>query len=135
MSSLRFRALIDAQQHKPIPLKDSVKRHSEIFAQNVFNQQARRQYLPKESYDKVEKAIHSGEKIDRDLADQISTGMKEWAISKGATHYTHWFQPLNGTSAEKHDAFFHTESDGTAIEKFGGETLVRSEEHTSELQS
>src|SRR5690625_1594686 len=135
MTSLRFRALIDAQQHKPIPLKDSVKRHSEIFAQNVFNQQARRQYLPKESYDKVEKAIHNGEKIERDLADQISTGMKEWAISKGATHFTHWFQPLNGASAEKHDSFFHIDSDGTAIEQFNGATLIQQESDASSFPS
>src|SRR5690625_302315 len=135
MTSLRFRALIYAQQHNPIPLKDSVKRHSEIFAQNVFNQQARRQYLPKESYDKVEKAIHNGEKIERDLADQISTGMKEWAISKGATHFTHWFQPLNGSSAEKHDSFFHIDSDGTAIEQFNGATLIQQESDASSFPS
>ena len=134
MTFLRFQALTEAQKHKPVSLKTPL-RHSEIFAQNVFNQSARRQFLTKEAYDKVEKAIHSGEKIDRDLADQISTGMKEWAISKGATHYTHWFQPLNGTSAEKHDAFFHTESDGTAIEKFGGETLVQQEPDASSFPS
>ncbi len=135
MISLRFQAVNNAQKHKPVILKSSEKRDSKIFAQNVFNQHARRQFLPHESYQKVEKAIHHGEKIDRELADQISTGMKEWAISKGATHYTHWFQPLNGSSAEKHDAFFHIDKDGTPIEKFSGLTLVQQEPDASSFPS
>ncbi len=130
MPTLRFQALHDASTHKPIDVKTPV-RHSELFATNVFNQQARRQYLTKESYKSVERAIKEDAKIDRNLADQISTGMKEWAISKGATHYTHWFQPLNGTSAEKHDAFFESEMDGTALEKFGGGALVQQEPDAS----
>lgn len=134
MAILRFQALNDALKHKPVHLETPL-RHSEIYAKNVFNQQARRQYLTREAYDRVEEAIHNGKKIDRDLADQISTGMKEWAISKGATHYTHWFQPLNGTSAEKHDAFFHIDSDGRPLEKFGGETLVQQEPDASSFPS
>src|SRR5699024_9509704 len=85
----------------------------------------------KEAYKSVEKAMVDGDKINREIADQVSTGMKEWAISRGATHYTHWFQPLNGSSAEKHDAFFHYDMDGTPLEKFGGEALVQQEPDAS----
>lgn len=134
MAIIRFQALQDALKHQPIELETPL-RHSEIFAENVFNQHARRQFLTREAYKKVENAIHNGEKIDRHLADQISTGMKEWAITKGATHYTHWFQPLNGTSAEKHDAFFHVDMEGEAIEKFGGLTLVQQEPDASSFPS
>lgn len=134
MSKLRFRALQDALNHKPIQLETPL-RHSEIYGINVFNRLARRQYLTKESFESVEEAIENGMKIGRDMADQISTGMKEWAISKGATHYTHWFQPLNGSSAEKHDAFFHIDEDGTALEKFGGSALVQQEPDASSFPS
>ena len=104
MSKIRFQALYEALRHKPVDVETPL-RQTEIFAERVFGPRARRQYLTKESFRGVEEAIKAGTKIDRDLADQISTGMKEWAISKGATHYTHWFQPLTGSSAEKHDSF------------------------------
>jgi glutamine synthetase len=89
-----------------------------------------RQFLTKDSFKSVQDAVVNGSKIDRAIADHISTGMKEWAIAKGATHYTHWFQPLTGTTAEKHDAFFETTEDG-AIEKFGGGQLVQQEPDAS----
>ena len=76
------------------------------FGTNVFNESELRQYLNKEAFSKITEAIISGSKIDRILADQIAAAMKNWALSKGATHYTHWFQPLTGATAEKHDAFF-----------------------------
>lgn len=134
MAIIRFQALHDAQKHKPVELETPL-RHSAHYAEKVFNQGARRQYLTKKSYDSVEKAIESGEKIDRELADEISTGMKEWAISKGATHYTHWFQPLTGASAEKHDAFFDFDEEGRAIEKFEGSALVQQEPDASSFPS
>ena len=90
-----------------------------------------RQYLTKTALNSVLEAIEKGTKIDRLVADHISTGMKEWAISKGATHYTHWFQPLTGATAEKHDAFFETIGNGLAIEKFGGDQLVQQEPDAS----
>ncbi len=130
MPTLRFQALNDAMKHKPVSL-ETPSRHSKTFAENVFNQPARRQFLTKEAYKSVEKAMVDGDKINREIADQVSTGMKEWAISRGATHYTHWFQPLNGSSAEKHDAFFHYDMDGTPLEKFGGEALVQQEPDAS----
>jgi len=130
MTTLRFEALKKALNRTPIEVKEYPRR-SEVFGRNVFNEMAMRQYLTKDSYNSVKDATQNGTKIHRDLADHISTGMKEWAISKGATHYTHWFQPLTGSTAEKHDAFFETTSDGLAIEKFGGGALVQQEPDAS----
>lgn len=130
MSTLRFHAVKSSLERKPIKIKES-KRRSEIFGANVFNEVAMRQYLTKTGLKSVTAAIEKGTKIDRNVAGHISTGMKEWAISKGATHYTHWFQPLTGATAEKHDAFFETIGDGMAIEKFGGDQLVQQEPDAS----
>ena len=110
---------------------EETKRRSEVFGANVFNEATMRQYLTKDALKSIMEAIDKGSKIDRVLADHISTAMKEWAISKGATHYTHWFQPLTGATAEKHDAFFETIGDGLAIEKFGGSQLVQQEPDAS----
>ncbi|WP_179374326.1 glutamine synthetase III family protein [Winogradskyella wichelsiae] len=130
MSTLRFHAVKAALRRKPLKIKEK-KRRSEIFGENVFNETSMRQYLTKTALNSVLEAIEKGTKIDRIVADHISTGMKEWAISKGATHYTHWFQPLTGATAEKHDAFFETIGDGLAIEKFGGDQLVQQEPDAS----
>ncbi len=130
MSTLRFQALKKTLNRKPVEVKEPARR-SEIFGKNVFNEPAMRQYLTKDSYNSVMDAIENGSKIDRNLADHISTGLKEWAISKGATHYTHWFQPLTGSTAEKHDAFFEPTGNGSAIEKFGGGSLVQQEPDAS----
>lgn len=129
MSTLRFHAIKETF-NRPVINVNEPERRSAIFGQNVFNNEAMRQYLTKDSYKSVQDAIINGSKIDRSVADHISTGMKEWAISKGATHYTHWFQPLTGSTAEKHDAFFETTEDG-AIEKFGGGQLVQQEPDAS----
>jgi len=130
MSTLRFHAITETFNRKPISV-DEPERRSSIFGTNVFNEYAMRQYLTKDSFKSVMDAIENGSKINRSVADHISTGMKEWAISKGATHYTHWFQPLTGSTAEKHDAFFETTGDGQAIEKFGGGQLVQQEPDAS----
>ena len=130
MSTLRFRAINETLNRKPIPVEEPARR-SAIFGKNVFNELAMRQFLSKDSYNSVIDATVNGSKINRNIADQISTGMKEWAITKGATHYTHWFQPLTGSTAEKHDAFFETTEDGQAIEKFGGGQLVQQEPDAS----
>src|SRR5690606_22341115 len=134
MATLRFHALRESQNRQPVKIKREGRR-SEIFGQHVFNERAMRQYLTKDSFHGVLNAIEKGEKIRRDLADHISTGMKEWAISKGATHYTHWFQPLTGSTAEKHDAFFETIGGGATIEKFGGGQLVQQEPDASSFPS
>jgi glutamine synthetase len=130
MSTLRFHAVKESLNRVPININESAKR-SEIFGANVFNESAMRQYLTKGALESIIAAIEKGTKIDRFMADHISTGMKEWAISKGATHYTHWFQPLTGATAEKHDAFFETIGNGLAIEKFEGNQLVQQEPDAS----
>jgi glutamine synthetase len=101
------------------------------FGTNVFNESELRQYLNKEAFSKITEAIISGSKIDRILADQIAAAMKNWALSKGATHYTHWFQPLTGATAEKHDAFFDRADTGEPILKFDGDQLVQQEPDAS----
>ncbi len=130
MSTLRFYAIKKTLDRKPVHIEET-ERRSAIFGSNVFNEATMRQFLTKEAYDSVMSAMQNGTKIDRSVADHISTGMKEWAISKGATHYTHWFQPLTGSTAEKHDAFFETIGNGLAIEKFGGTQLVQQESDAS----
>ncbi|WP_274476276.1 glutamine synthetase III family protein [Mangrovimonas aestuarii] len=130
MSTLRFHAIKESLTRKPVKVEENGRR-SAMFGSNVFNDEAMRQYLTKEAYISVKDAVENGSKIDRVVADHISTGMKEWAISKGATHYTHWFQPLTGATAEKHDAFFEPIGNGQAIEKFGGGQLVQQEPDAS----
>jgi glutamine synthetase len=130
MPTLRFHAIKESLKRVPLHVEDT-KRRSEVFGDNVFNETAMRQYLTKGALASIIAAIDKGTKIDRHIADHISTGMKEWAISKGATHYTHWFQPLTGATAEKHDAFFETIGSGLAIEKFEGNQLVQQEPDAS----
>ncbi|WP_106791704.1 glutamine synthetase III [Aquimarina sp. Aq78] len=130
MSTLRFQALKETLHRKPVIVTET-ERRSVLFGNNVFNQTTMLQYLTKDAYSSVMDAIEHGSKIDRKIADQISSAMKEWALSKGVTHYTHWFQPLTGATAEKHDAFFETTGNGQAIEKFGGGQLVQQEPDAS----
>jgi glutamine synthetase len=111
MSTLRFHALKASLNRKPKFL-DETERRSELFGRHVFNETAMRQYLTKSALLRIIEAKDKGTKIDRLTAEHVATGMKEWAVSKGATHYTHWFQPLTGATAEKHDAFFETIGDG-----------------------
>lgn len=130
MSTLRFNALKETLHRKPVSIEEKGRR-SELFGKNVFNEQAMRQYMTKEAYQSVMDAIEYGSKIDRKIADQIAVSMKDWALSKGATHYTHWFQPLTGATAEKHDAFFETIESGGAMERFDGGQLVQQEPDAS----
>jgi glutamine synthetase len=131
MSTFRFQALKEAANRKPVPFEETDKK-SALFGSNVFNDKAMRKYLTSDAYKAVKDAVLHGTKIDRKLADYIAMGMKEWALLKGVTHYTHWFQPLTGTTAEKHDAFFETSYDGSdPVEKFGGAQLVQQEPDAS----
>jgi len=131
MSTLRFQALKEASSRKPVKFEEA-DRKSNIFGSNVFNNKAMKQFLTSDAFKGVQDAVQHGTKIDRKLADYIAMGMKEWALSKGVTHYTHWFQPLTGTTAEKHDAFFETAYDGSdPVEKFGGAQLVQQEPDAS----
>lgn len=127
---LRFNALNSVQNKKPLQVAENGKR-SELFAINVFNEVAMRQLMTREAFDAVMNAIQYGTKIDRRVADQVAASMRDWAISKGATHYTHWFQPLTGGTAEKHDAFFEPVTRDSAIERFSGNQLVQQESDAS----
>ncbi|SEQ50040.1 glutamine synthetase [Hyunsoonleella jejuensis] len=134
MSILRFHALKESISYKPNTFVEKGKR-SELFGTNVFNENAMRQYLTRDAFKGVMSAIEDGKKISRTVADQVASSMKDWALSKGVTHYTHWFQPLTGATAEKHDAFFETLENGNAIEKFGGSQLVQQEPDASSFPS
>ncbi|NNL16739.1 MAG: glutamine synthetase type III [Flavobacteriaceae bacterium] len=134
MTTLRFFAIQESFNRNPNVIKET-KRRSELFGSNVFNETIMRQSLTKQAYHSVLNSINKGKKIDRSIADQIAYAMKDWALSKGATHYTHWFQPLTGATAEKHDAFFETTQEGSAIEKFGGGQLVQQEPDASSFPS
>lgn len=134
MTTLRFFAIQETFNRKPALVNENIRR-SDLFGSNVFNQSIMKQLLTKEAYDSVKNAINKGKKIDRSIADQIASAMKDWALGKGATHYTHWFQPLTGATAEKHDAFFETLKDGSAIERFGGGQLVQQEPDASSFPS
>lgn len=131
MSSFRFQAIKEATSRTPIPVEE-LGRKSEIFGQNVFNDKAMKQFLNIDAYKALKDAINLGKKIDRNMADHVAIGMKQWALSKGVTHYTHWFQPLTGTTAEKHDAFFETSMDGSdPVERLSGGALVQQEPDAS----
>jgi len=130
MSTLRFFAIKETLNRKPVIIEEE-KRRSQIFGQNVYNSNKMRQTLTSDAFISLTNAIDKGGKIDRVIADQIASAMKDWALSKGVTHYTHWFQPLTGATAEKHDAFFETIENNGAIEKFGGTQLVQQEPDAS----
>jgi Uncharacterized protein related to glutamine synthetase len=130
MAIIRFNALKASLKRQQIKVKTTEKR-SALFGQHVFNTYAMQQYLTRTAYESVMNAIEHGTKIDRKIADQVAVSMKDWAISKGATHYTHWFQPLTGATAEKHDAFFDSINGSLAVEKFDGEQLVQQEPDAS----
>jgi glutamine synthetase len=131
MSTLRFKALEIAQSRSQVTVALPSTKISDYFNSNVFNDSAMQTFLSKEAYQAVSSAINTGQKIDRIMADQIASGMKNWAMSKGVSHYTHWFQPLTGATAEKHDAFFEQTSDGRSVEKFAGSALVQQEPDAS----
>jgi len=130
MSTLRFHALKQSLDRPPT-MVDKEAKQSEIFGANVFGLKTMRQFLTKEALKSLMRAINKGDKINRSIADQIASSMKEWAMAKGVTHYTHWFQPLTGATAEKHDAFFETIGNGESLERFEGNQLVQQEPDAS----
>ena len=103
----------------------------QMFASNVFNQKVMQDLLPKETFKALKRTIDNGEPLELEVANQVAHAMKEWAISKGATHYTHWFQPLTGVTAEKHDSFITPCDDGSVIMEFSGKELVKGEPDAS----
>jgi glutamine synthetase len=132
--SLRFNALTNLSKSDEIKPQPSTK-VTAIFAENVFTHQVARQFLSGEAYKSWMASIQAGQKIDRSMAAQIANGIKAWAESKGVTHYTHWFQPLTGTTAEKHDSFFTLKGDGTPVETFDGDALIQQEPDASSFPS
>jgi len=104
---------------------------NQVFGANVFSPAVQRQRLPKHVYKALQRTLAHGEALDTSLADAVAQGMKEWAMEKGATHYTHWFQPLTGSTAEKHDSFYAPVGDGTAIAEFSGKELIQGEPDAS----
>lgn len=131
MSTFRFRALEATLNRQPVEVTTPSELISDYFGENVFNQKAMMKFLTQEAYDSVMEAIVQGNRIDRKIADQVASSMKAWALSKGATHYTHWFQPLTGRTAEKHDSFFDPIGNGRSIERFEGNQLVQQEPDAS----
>ncbi len=132
MSSSRFSAVQEMVQTNEVKIGHyEGKRITDIFNSNVFVGKVIREYLSDEAYKSLQNSIKNGVKIERKVADQIASGMRNWAESKGVTHYTHWFQPLTGTTAEKHDSFFTIKGDGTAIETFDGDALIQQEPDAS----
>lgn len=135
MSNIRFQAL-QAVLTRSIPeVKVPGTKISDFFGSNVFDKKKMMDYLSKDAFQSIVSAIEIGEPIPRDMAEQVASAMKAWAMGKGATHYTHWFQPLTGTTAEKHDAFFEPAADGTAIERFSGDALAQQEPDASSFPS
>ena len=132
--SLRFQALSKLQTSAE-PTTPGCAKITAIFAENVFTHQVARQFLSDEAYKSLIASIRAGQKIDRSMAAQIANGIRAWSESKGVTHFTHWFQPLTGTTAEKHDSFFTLKSDGTPIEQFDGDALIQQEPDASSFPS
>ena len=131
MSKLRFRVVEKAFQTKPLEVTAPSERPSEYFAKYVFNREKMFKYLPTPVYSKLVDAMDNGVALDRDIADKVAEGMKRWAMELGATHYTHWFQPLTESTAEKHDAFVEHDGKGGMMEEFSGKLLVQQEPDAS----
>jgi glutamine synthetase len=130
MATIRQQAYQDVLNRTPkhIELDGKI---SELFGDSVFHIEVMREYLPSDAFKSMMETIQNGTQLDRKMADQVASAMKDWALTKGATHYTHWFQPLTGATAEKHDAFFKPVGPGKAIESFNGELLVQQEPDAS----
>lgn len=130
MQSLRFKAL-EGLAGVDSTLTEHNGKITDVFGSNVFSGKVVREYLSDEAYKSLMNSVKNGTKLERKMSEQIASGMKAWAMKKGVTHYTHWFQPLTGTTAEKHDSFFTLKGDGTALETFDGDALVQQEPDAS----
>ena len=134
--NLRFKALELALERKPVPVNLVSTKISDYFGENVFDKETMRSTLSSDIFDQLMQTIEKGNKIEPHVAEAVASSMKSWAIAKGATHYTHWFQPLTGATAEKHDSFFEPGgSAGRGLEKFRGSALVQQEPDASSFPS
>src|SRR5690554_6321574 len=131
MSTNRVQALQTVLTRTIPEVKLPSDKISDYYSSNVFNKANMLAFLPKDTFEAIQDSIDNGSSINREVAEKISAAMKAWSMSKGITHYTHWFQPLTGSTAEKHDSFFEPGPDGTAIEKFSGDALVQQEPDAS----
>src|SRR5512147_1652378 len=135
MPTARKRIAVSLERETP-PIEDyRAKPAQEIYGKLVFNDAAQKQYLSKDVYKKLRATALRGQPLDASIADQVAQGMREWALAHGASHYTHWFVPMTGLTAEKHDAFLEPINDGSAITEFVGKTLVRGEPDASSFPS
>ncbi len=135
MANLRFEVVAEAFKKKPQEVIPPAERPSEYFGKNVFNRAKMYKYLPRDVYEQLIDVIDNGTPLDRSIADAVAEGMKQWAVERGVTHYTHWFQPLTEGTAEKHDAFIEHDGKGGMIEEFSGKLLVQQEPDASSFPS
>lgn len=135
MVSLRFKMVEEAFAKKPVKVEMPAGRADKWFGCRVFNREKMFKYLPRDVYDALTDVIDNGTRLDRRVADIVADGMKRWAIENGATHYSHWFQPLTGGTAEKHDSFIEYDGKGGVMEEFSGKLLVQQEPDASSFPS
>ncbi|MBS1748101.1 MAG: glutamine synthetase III [Bacteroidetes bacterium] len=133
--SLRFQAIHNLSKDAGQDISDMPTKITAIFGENVFILKTARKFLSEEAYKSLSASIKEAKKIDRSIASQVASGIRSWAESKGVTHFTHWFQPLTGTTAEKHDSFFTLKSDGSPLEEFDGAALIQQEPDASSFPS
>jgi glutamine synthetase len=134
MSKTRFNAISAFSSRPKVNVELPSEKISDFFASAVFDDKQMKEYLPSDAYKRLAACIRDGKKVDRDIADQVASAMKAWAMKQGATHYTHWFQPLTGTTAEKHDSFFMPKGTG-GVEEFNADSLVQQEPDASSFPS
>ncbi len=131
MSTRRILAMQDVVKRTPVEFSNNNQQVSQYYGSNVFGLDAMREFLSEEAFNSIQNSMHQGTIVERKMADQVAACMKAWAQSKGVTHFTHWFQPLSGATAEKHDGFFEPIEGGRAIERFSGNALVQQEPDAS----
>ena len=135
METLRFQVVGEAFKKKPLDVKTPSERPAKYFGKKVFNREKMYKYLPKDVYEKMIDVMDNGARLDRDVADAVAAGIKQWATENGVTHYTHWFQPLTEGTAEKHDSFLEHDGKGGMVEEFSGKLLVQQEPDASSFPS
>ncbi len=135
MEQHRFTVIKEMVDRKALKSLDGKNVFSDKFGINTFSRKMMRKYLPKDVYEKLISTMHAGEPLDPDIAQTVAHAIKEWAIDNGATHFTHWFQPLTGLTAEKHDAFIQPAEGGEVIERFSGKELSQGEPDASSFPS
>jgi len=135
MSNIRFNALKSAFEHKSVTVEEPEGKVKDYFARDVFTREKMKEYIAQDVLEQLLDDVDNGRTIHRDIAGVVAIGIRKWAIEHGATHFTHWFQPLTGGTAEKHDAFFTLDKSGTLLEEFSGDSLYQQEPDASSFPS